>query len=208
MKKDYSFILKLLATCIIVLTGYISIEKVNQFYKSYSSLCFFALLLILFFLLYIDYKLFILSIICIAVIYWYTDIFKAQESYMNLSKEQKLNFINLQVSNSPHHIYNLDAIEKYINEDDFNYFMKNQRWNWNSNTQQRYKDAINKNPFIRIPWEQSIDHYQKIYNDYAINYILDYQDKMQYNYDHPSPIPILPSGVGDFPFTSGLIPIS
>ena len=208
MKKDYSFILKLLATGIIVLSGYISIDKINWIYEKHSSICSLVFVFILFILLYIDYKLFILSILCIAVIYWYTDIFKAKESYMNLSKPQRNNFINVQVSNSPHHIYDLNAIEKYINEDEYNYFMENQRWNWSSDTQQRYKDAINKNNFIRIPWEQSIDHYQKIYSDYAINYILDYQDKIQYQYDHPPNKPKLPSGVGDFPFTSGLIPTS
>lgn len=139
------------------------------------------------------------------------NLFSTKEGF-TWSDQEKSDFSNLIKTLNPSNSYDLDVLQKYVSKDELYYFMDNNIWPWSTETQNRYKNALDINPYVRIYKDDGLNSAQKIYNEYAINYILDKQEKViesnkQKDNDstNTNTKNSLPSGWGDFGYTSGLI---
>jgi hypothetical protein len=90
--------------------------------------------------------------------------------------------------------------------------MENGMWPWSERTIQLYREAIQSNPFIRTYSGDAVKHARKVYNEAAILRVMSYQTKegdflingVLVADPSGNPQEELPSGFGDFPYTSGL----
>jgi len=163
----------------------------------------------------------IVLMIIVGILYFYKNkdtpairnLFSTKEGF-TWSDQEKSDFTNLIKTLNPSNSYDLDVLQKYVSKDELNYFMENNIWPWSTETQNRYKNALDINPYVRIYKDDGLNSAQKIYNEYAINYILDNQEKVieckkQNDNDSTSTntntTNRLPSGWGNFGYTSGLI---
>lgn len=164
----------------------------------------------------------IVLMVIVGILYFYKNkdtpairnLFSTKEGF-TWSDQEKSDFSNLIKTLNPSNSYDLDVLQKHVSKDELDYFMKNNIWPWSTETQNRYKNALDINPYVRIYKDDGLNYAQKIYNEYAINYILDNQEKVieckkQNDNDNDSATSgssenRLPSGWGDFGYTSGLI---
>ena len=163
----------------------------------------------------------IVLMVIVGVLYFYKNkdtpairkLFSTKEGF-TWSDQEKSDFTDLVKTLNPSNSYDLDVLQKYVSKDELDYFMKNNIWPWSTETQNRYKNALDINPYVRIYKDDGLNYAQKIYNEYAINYILDKQEKViecKKQNDNDSTNTNnntknrLPSGWGDFGYTSGLI---
>jgi len=162
----------------------------------------------------------IVLMVIVGVLYFYKNkdtpairkLFSTKEGF-TWSDQEKSDFTDLVKTLNPSNSYDLDVLQKYVSKDELDYFMKNNIWPWSTETQNRYKNALDINPYVRIYKDDGLNYAQKIYNEYAINYILDNQEKViecKKQNDNDSTNNNnnknrLPSGWGDFGYTSGLI---
>ena len=123
------------------------------------------------------------------------------------SEKQKTDFINEQYIDYPNVVYDLDKLQKYTTQEEITYFLENGYWPWSKETIQRYINALKRNPFVRIFFKQGLNHARSIYNEYAILYILDAQEKSNLDLQNPVTRPVigLPNGYGTFGESSGLL---
>lgn len=121
------------------------------------------------------------------------------------TKEDKNDFIKLQSTINPQIIYDLETLQKYAPAQDVKYLLKHGVWPWSQETQDLYKKALDKNPFVRTYSEDGVNYARSIYNESAILYILKGQQEAEEKSQQVKPVPILPSGWGSFGYNSGLI---
>jgi len=121
------------------------------------------------------------------------------------SADDERDFIELQFTINPHIVYDLNTLQKYAPAIDVKYLLKYGVWPWSKQTQELYKKALDKNPFIRIYSEDGLNYARSIYNESAILYILKGQQEAEEKSRQVKPAPILPSGWGSFGYNSGLI---
>ena len=121
------------------------------------------------------------------------------------SADDERDFIELQFTINPHIVYDLNTLKKYAPSKDVKYLLKYGFWPWSTQTQDLYKKALDKNPFIRTYSEDGLNYARSIYNESAILYILKGQKEAEEKSQQVNPIHILPSGWGSFGYNSGLI---
>ena len=145
-------------------------------------------------------------IICcfIIVIILYTLPQTSYESFKWSAAEER-DFIDLQFTINPKIIYDLDTIQKYVPAKDVKYVLEYGMWPWSKQTQDLYKKALDKNPFIRTYSKDGLNHARSIYNESAILYILKGQQEAEEKAQQVKPRRPLPSGWGDFGYNSGLL---
>ena len=78
-------------------------------------------------------------------------------------------------------------------------------WPWSKLTQELYKKALDKNPFVRTYSKDGVNYARSIYNESAILYILKGQQEAEEKSQQVKPRRPLPSGWGSFGYNSGLI---
>ena len=139
-------------------------------------------------------------IIAAIILYFSNTFVKRQKEGFKWSEKQKTDFINQQYIDYPNVVYDLDKLQKFTTNEEITFFLQNGYWSWSNETIQRYKNALNRNPFVRIFFKQGLNHARSIYNEYAILYILNAQDN--YNTDVPNritrPLETIPEGYGKF----------
>jgi hypothetical protein len=116
-------------------------------------------------------------------------------------------FISVQKTAAPIHVYDVETLQKHVSPEELHYYFKNGKWPWSEETKTRYQNALDTNPFVRVYKKGGLTQTQRLFNEYAINYILDNQEKSKkmneiYNKKKKPP---LPSGFGDFGYNAGLI---
>ena len=121
------------------------------------------------------------------------------------SADDERDFIELQFTINPGIIYDLNTIQKYAPAIDVKYLLKYGLWPWSKQTQELYKKALDKNPFIRTYSEDGLNYARSIYNESAILYILKGQAEAEEKSQQVKPRRPLPSGWGSFGYNSGLI---
>jgi hypothetical protein len=106
----------------------------------------------------------------------------------------------------------MNIISKQASQEELDYFNKNGMWPWSQKVIQLYQEAISTNPYIRTVPEDATNEARKIYNQAAILRILSYQTKEGQMLLNGVLVPgdsesneILPSGFGDFSYSSGLM---
>ena len=88
------------------------------------------------------------------------------------SAAEERDFIELEFTINPQIVYDLNTIQKYAPAEDLKYLLEYGMWPWSKQTQDLYKKALDKNPFIRTYSEDGLNHARSIYNESAILYIL------------------------------------
>lgn len=121
------------------------------------------------------------------------------------STDDENDFIKLQFTINPRIIYDLETLKKYAPSKDVKYLLEHGLWPWSLETQDLYKKALDKNPFVRTYSEDGVNYARSIYNESAILYILKGQQEAEEKSQQVNPEPILPSGWGSFGYNSGLI---
>jgi hypothetical protein len=126
------------------------------------------------------------------------------------TKEETQQFITNRNTNNPQTIYNLEILQQNISSDELNNYFTNDKWTWSDDTKRRYFKSLVTNPYIREVNESGLNRIQKIYPEYAINYILNEQeiaekkDLEKKAARQNAMDDFYPSGIGLFGFSSGL----
>ena len=145
------------------------------------------------------------------ILYRFSHLSRKKEGF-TWNKGSENDFILIQDTINPNVVFDINIIKQQASQSELNYFNNNGKWPWSENTIMLYKEAVNKNPFIRNYYEDAIDNAMTIYNESAILRILSYQTKEgQFLINGvlvPNPLgnklEELPSGFGDFAYKSGL----
>jgi len=151
-------------------------------------------------------------IIAIFLIFLYLT--KKEKEGFQWTKQSAQDFLLIQNTINPNIVFDIDLIQKtQANQAEVDYFNKYGTWPWSPDVIQLYKDAVNKNPYIRTSPEDAVTQVKKIYNQSAILRILSYETKegqfllngVLVRDTNGNPLEDLPSGFGTFGYTSGLI---
>jgi hypothetical protein len=129
------------------------------------------------------------------------------------SEQSTKDFILIQSINNPNLVFDTNMIQKsQASQEEVDFFNKNGMWPWSDSTKDLYKKAIRSNPYVKIDPGSGLEETQKIYNEASILMLLSYQTKEGQFLINGVQIPSysdnvkekLPSGFGDFPYSSGL----
>lgn len=121
-------------------------------------------------------------------------------------------FLILQNTINPKVIFDVNMIQKsQASQEEVDYFNKNQSWPWSANTKALYIQQINRNPYVRVIPESSLNYAMRVYNEAAILRLISYRTKEgQFLLDGalvPDPSgnkwEDLPSGFGNYPYYYG-----
>lgn len=158
-----------------------------------------------------DVRLGIVTSLVLIVLYRFSRL-SAKEGFV-WSKDSTNDFLLLQNTENSHKIFDVDLIQKsQASQEELDYFMENGMWPWSERTIQLYREAIQSNPFIRTYSGGAIEYARKVYNEAAILRVMSYQTKegdflingVLVADPSGNSQEELPSGFGDFPYTSGL----
>jgi len=145
------------------------------------------------------------------VIFRFIQLLKIKENF-EWNKETENDFLITQNTLNRDIIFDINTIKNQASQEQVEYFNKNGKWYWSQNTQKLYKEAIDKNKFIRNYNEDSMNYAMTIYNETAILRILSYQTKegqmllngILVNDSSSKKLEELPNGLGAFGYNSGL----
>jgi len=121
------------------------------------------------------------------------------------TEDEKRDFIKLQFTINPKAVYDMNTLQKYASPKDIEYLLEYGMWPWSEQTQELYKIALSKNPFVRRYSLNGLNYARSIYNESAILYILKGQQEAEEKSRQVKPRRPLPSGWGSYGYNSGLI---
>ena len=129
------------------------------------------------------------------------------------SSDSTKNFIDVQQTINPHVVFDTDEIQKQAPQEELNFFLQNGRWPWSQQVQELYKQSVATNPFVRTDPEDAMNNAMKIYNQSIILEMISWQTKegqfllkgVAINDGSGNELEDLPSGWGDYGYSSGLI---
>jgi hypothetical protein len=141
-----------------------------------------------------------------------------QKEGFEWSNSSRDNFILIQNTINPNIVFDTKVIQQQASQEELDYFLKNGFWPWSKEVENLYETSLLKNPYIRTYSKNEIERVKTIYNQNAILNILASQTKegqfllngvsikSNLNYNPlNNPLEDLPSGWGEFGYTSGLI---
>ena len=161
-----------------------------------------------------DLRYGILFCIILIVIYRFSHLIKTtQKEGFTWTKNSENDFLLIQNTINPHKIFDMNLIKQQASQEELNYFNENGMWPWSEKTQELYKEAINKNTYVRTYYEDAINYVRTIYNEAAILRVLSYQTKegdfllngVQIKNPLGNKFEDLPNGYGNFAYNSGLL---
>lgn len=133
----------------------------------------------------------------------------------SFTNNSKLNFLQIQNTINKQKIFDMNTIATQASQEELDYFNKNGMWPWSQKVIDLYQEAINKNPYIRTLPESATNVARTQYNEAAILRLLSYQTKegqfllngvlVKDSSGNVSSAEDLPSGFGEFGYSSGLI---
>jgi hypothetical protein len=145
------------------------------------------------------------------VIFW---VFSLQTNYrenFTWSQKSTQDYINIEATNDPRKINDINIQQTQASQEELNYFIQNGNWNWSQETQKLYKDAVNRNPYVRTLDQNNLNETMSKYNEKSILQVLSQQTKEGQFLLNGILVPSnnslqqLPSGYGNFGYNSGLI---
>lgn len=152
---------------------------------------------------------YLLIIIC--AIFYFSLHFKTRENFTWTQKSTD-DFLKIERHTNPNNIFDVNLLqqENNISQEEVNYFIENQKWEWTNETQELYKKAIRKNPYVRTHPQDSLNYAMTIYDEVSILKILSNLSKEGDFLLNGVLVPtreLYPSGFGDFGYNSGLLDI-
>jgi hypothetical protein len=159
--------------------------------------------------------------VCMLLYYYYyainyhnKEMFQPNSLYNDsLSPESIRKYLQMQVTLNRNTNFDIEKLKQQATQEELDSFLKNGKWPWNDHVIQLYEDMLNKNVYIRNTPMESLLEVQTIYNQTAILDLISHQTKegkmmidgVQIHNSTPNPLEDLPSGMGIFGYTSGLI---
>jgi len=133
-----------------------------------------------------------------------------QKEGFTWNQESTNKFLEIQKLINPEIVFNTPEIQKQATQEQVNYFNQHGHWPWSEQVKNLYKEALNKNPYIRTSPEDAINTISTIYNEQAILQMLSWQAKegqfllngVSINTGKSNPYEDLPSGWGDYAYNS------
>lgn len=125
----------------------------------------------------------------------------------------KTNFLLIQKTINPNNVFDTEIIQKQASQEEVDFFLKNGYWPWSKEVETLYKEMLEKNPYIRTYSKNEIERVKTIYNQNAILNAIALQTKegqfllngVSIKSNSINPLENLPSGFGEFGYTSRLI---
>ena len=129
------------------------------------------------------------------------------------SQDSANNFILLQQTLHPGLVFDTNQIKEQASQEELDYFLKNGKWPWSQEVQDLYKEAVQRNPYIRTSPEDAVDQARTVYNQAIILEIISWQTKegqfllngVSIKDASGNPQEDLPGGWGNYGYSSGLI---
>jgi hypothetical protein len=127
------------------------------------------------------------GLLFITVYIYYITIFKNNETNTTAVTDKKTlegfewsksnidNFVKVQKTINPKHQFDVKVLQTQVSDDEVSDFLANGKWTWSKETRSAYETALDKNPYVRMYKTDGLNQAQQVYNEYAINYILDNQ---------------------------------
>ena len=162
---------------------------------------------------YSDYRYGIMLGIVVIIMYRFLKLSAPAKEGFTWSQDSTNSFLRIQNSINRNVIFDPIQIQKQASQDELDYFLQNGMWPWSQEVIDLYSKMLDKNPFIRTYPKDAIIHARTIYNQNAILQIISWQNKEGYflingvevNDNSKNPLEDLPSGFGNFGYSSGLI---
>ena len=162
---------------------------------------------------YSDYRYGIMLGIVVIIMYRFLKLSAPAKEGFTWSQDSTNSFLQIQNSINRNVIFDPIQIQKQASQDELDYFLQNGMWPWSQEVIDLYSKMLDKNPFIRTYPKDAIIHARTIYNQNAILQIISWQNKegnflingVEVNDNSKNPLEDLPSGFGNFGYSSGLI---
>lgn len=160
-----------------------------------------------------DYKYGIMLGIALIIIYRFLQLSAPVKEGFTWSQDSTNKFLQIQNTINRNVIFDPIQIQKQASQEELDYFLQNGMWPWSQEVQDLYSKMLDKNPFVRTYPKDAIIHARTIYNQNAILQIISWQNKegnflingVEVNDNSKNPLEDLPSGFGNFGYSSGLI---
>jgi hypothetical protein len=163
-----------------------------------------------------DYRYGIMLGIALIIIYRFlqlSPISMPNKEGFTWSQDSTNNFLRIRDTINRNVIFDPVQIQKQASQEELDYFLQNGTWPWSQEVQDLYSQMLNRNPFIRTYPKDAIIRARTRYNQNAILQIISWQNKegkflingVEVNNDSKNPSEVLPSGFGNFGYSSGLI---
>jgi len=139
--------------------------------------------------------------------------FEVDDDAASFTKNSKTDFLKIQNTINKQKIFDMDVLETQATQEELDYFNKYGKWPWSRTVIDLYKESVKHNPFIRTDPNEAVKYARTVYNQNAILRILSYQTKegqfllngVLVKDPSGNKMEELPSGFGEFGYTSGLI---
>jgi len=162
---------------------------------------------------YSDYRYGIMLGIVVIIMYRFLKLSAPAKEGFTWSQDSTNSFLQIQNSINRNVIFDPSQIQKQASQEELDYFLQNGMWPWSQEVIDLYSKMLDKNPFIRTYPKDAIIHARTIYNQNAILQIISWQNKegnflingVEVNNNSKNPLEDLPSGFGNFGYSSGLI---
>lgn len=218
-KENNSLLIHFLTILLIILLIlYLIPELFYSLFKSILGNCILFTITVL--VMFNNVKYGILISLGIIIIYCFGNFMKYK--YKNNSikegfiwdKQKTQDFLLLQNTINPQVIFDVNMIQKsQASQEELDYFNKYAKWPWSEKTKELYLQAIKRNPYVRVSPKSSLNYSRTIYNEAAILMLLSYQTKegqfllngVLVKDPSGNKMEDLPSGFGDYPYSSGLM---
>jgi hypothetical protein len=161
-----------------------------------------------------NYKYGILLGTIFIILYRSYHLSQLQKEGFTWTNDSRDNFLLVQHTINPNVIFDTNVIQQQASQEEVDYFLKNGIWPWSKEVENLYEISLLKNPYIRTYSKNEIERVKTIYNQNAILDVLAHQTKegqfllngvsIKSNSNN-NPLEDLPSGWGEYGYTSGLI---
>jgi len=209
---------KLIGLLTILIVLWLILYFIPEIFASLFNTLLGNLILLLVSILVLTYDIYygiIFSIILI-VIYRFSLLTKTKTKKEGFvwNKNSENNFLSIQNTINIDKVFDVNLIqETQASQQELNYFNENGMWPWSEKTIELYKEAINKNPMVRTYYKDAVNYARTQYNEAAILRVLSYQTKeggfllngVLVKDPSGNKFEDLPSGYGDFAYSSGLL---
>ena len=150
--------------------------------------------------------------IVVIIMYRFLQLSKPNKEGFVWSPDSTTNFLQLQNTINKNVIFDPIQIQKQSSQEEVDYFLQNGMWPWSQEVQDLYSKMLDKNPYVRTYPADAIKSARTIYNQNAILQIISWQNKegsflingVEVNDNSKNPLEDLPSGFGNFGYSSGL----
>jgi len=153
-------------------------------------------------------------------LYYLSTLSKKKEAFQQqnvkiLTPKSIRDFLWMQTTLNRNTNFDTDRLQQQVTQEELDNFLKHGTWYWSPKTIQMYKDAFEKNVFIRNYPSESIKRAKQTYNEAAILQLLSMQTPegralidgvtIHNKNNNNNPLETLPDGFGSFGYTSGLV---